>query len=155
MFPKQATETSEATITPPVPPTSIPANWKTFTNSDLNLTLRYPENWQAQTATRVSGPEGFFELSTRDYPASEFDRLVNLCVLDANDPNLTVKYGPLPFISNWQGWDLDVKTFTYLHTLDAGENVYSLAWSPDETKLAAGVLTLLPNPTEVSGAKLF
>ena len=47
----------------------------------------------------------------------------------------------------------DVKTFTYLLTLDAGENVYSLAWSPDGTKLAAGVLALLPNPTEVSGGK--
>jgi WD40 repeat protein len=47
----------------------------------------------------------------------------------------------------------DLKTFTHLRTLDAGENVYSLAWSSDGTKLAAGVLVLLPNPTEVSGGK--
>jgi hypothetical protein len=106
MFPEQATETSAPTITPPVPPTSIPETWKTFTNLAFNITLRYPENWQVQTAMRASGPDGFFELSTREYPASEFDRLVNLCVLGANDPGLTSIYGPLPFISDWQGWDV-------------------------------------------------
>ena len=50
-----------------------------------------------------------------------------------------------------KGLDLyDLKTFAHLRTLEAGESVYSLAWSPDGTKLAAGVLALLPNPTEVS-----
>src|SRR5512133_3691832 len=67
------TETSAPTITPPVPPTPIPATWKTFTSPALNVTLRYPDNWKietaAQKATRASGPDGFFEISTRTYPA--------------------------------------------------------------------------------------
>jgi hypothetical protein len=100
------TESSAPTAAQPIPPTSIPETWKTFTNPALNVTLRYPENWQAQTATRVSGPNGFFELSIREYPASKFDRLVNLCVLDANNPDLTSIYGSFPFISDWQGWDV-------------------------------------------------
>jgi hypothetical protein len=99
-------ETSESTITPPVPPTAIPDTWKSFTNASLNVTLRYPENWHLETSTRASGLDGFFELSTRAYSASEFDRLVNLCVLDANDPGLTSIYGLFPFISDWQGWDV-------------------------------------------------
>jgi WD40 repeat protein len=55
-------------------------------------------------------------------------------------------------ITTSKGLELyDLKTFAHLCILEAGENVYSLAWSPDGTKLAAGVLALLPNPTEVSG----
>ena len=106
MFPEQATESGAPTTTQPIPSTSIPETWKTFTNPTLNVRLRYPENWQAQTATRVSGSDGFFEISARDYPASKFDRLVNLCVLDANNPDLTSIYGPFPFISDWQGWNV-------------------------------------------------
>ena len=105
------TETSEPTITPPVPPTPIPNTWKSFTNAGQNVSLRYPENWRIETNTRASGPDGFFELSTRVYPSSEFDNLVNLCVLDANDPSLVSKYGPLPLISEWQGWDPERQTW--------------------------------------------
>ena len=47
----------------------------------------------------------------------------------------------------------DLKTFAHLRTLDKDENVYCLSWSPDGTKLAVGVLALLPNPTGVSGGK--
>jgi hypothetical protein len=106
------TATSAAAITPSGPTASGPETWKIFTNSDLNVTLRYPQNWQAQTATRASGPDGFFELSTRAYPASEFDRLDNLCVLDANDPSLTSTFGPQPVISDWQSWDVQSQAWT-------------------------------------------
>lgn len=34
----------------------------------------------------------------------------------------------------------DFKTLDYLRTLNEGENVFSLAWSPDGTKLAVGIL---------------
>jgi WD40 repeat protein len=47
----------------------------------------------------------------------------------------------------------DLKTFAPLRTLETGENVYSLSWSPDGTKLAAGVLAILPNPSEFTGSK--
>lgn len=106
MFSQQATESSAPTATQPILPTSIPETWKTFTNPAINVALRYPENWQAQAATRVSGSDGFFEISAWDYPASKFDRLVNLCVLDANNPDLTPIFGPFPFISDWLGWDV-------------------------------------------------
>ncbi len=102
----QATETSEATITPPSPPTPLPQTWKTFSHPGLNVTLRYPENWRLESASRASGSDGFFELATRSYQASEFDRLVNLCVMDANDPGQQTLFGPLPFIIDWQGWDV-------------------------------------------------
>jgi len=111
----QATEASAATITPPVPPTAIPATWKIYTNPVLNVTLRYPENWKiettAQKTARASGPDGFFEISTRTYTASLFDRVINLCVIEANDASLNVRYGSAPLISDWQGWDVERQTW--------------------------------------------
>ncbi len=111
----QATEACAATITPPVPPTAIPATWKIYTNPVLNVTLRYPENWKieatAQKTARASGPDGFFEISTRTYTASLFDRVINLCVIEANDASLNVRYGSSPLISDWQGWDVERQTW--------------------------------------------
>jgi len=106
------TTVNEATITPPVPPTSLPESWKSFRNAALNVTLRYPGNWRLETGARASGQDGFFELSTRAYRASLFDRLVNLCVQDANNPGLAPLFGSLPFITDWQGWDADRQAST-------------------------------------------
>ncbi|MDX9991796.1 MAG: hypothetical protein RBS68_07060 [Anaerolineales bacterium] len=53
-----------------------------------------------------------------------------------------------------QGLELyDLQTFAYLRTLDADQNVYSLAWSPDGKELAVGLLAETPDPTEFSGGK--
>ena len=104
-------ETSAPTITPPVPPTNLPDTWQRFSNPSLNVTFLYPENWERESAMRASGPDGFFELSIRDYPASKFDRLTNLCVLDANNSTLTSKYGSFPFVSDWQGSDPERQTW--------------------------------------------
>ena len=47
----------------------------------------------------------------------------------------------------------DLQTFAHLRTLDANQNVYSLAWSPDGKELAVGLLAETPDPTEFSGGK--
>jgi WD40 repeat protein len=47
----------------------------------------------------------------------------------------------------------DLQTYELLQTLAEGEIVNSLAWSPDGTQLAAGLMTALPQPSEFAGAK--
>ncbi len=99
------TATALPTQTPqpsqPPPHTAIPASWRTYTNPALNVSFRYPDGWQAETPTRFRGPDGFFDLSTRTYPASVFDSLPTLCVLEANRARPSV-YGALPVTGGWQ-----------------------------------------------------
>lgn len=45
----------------------------------------------------------------------------------------------------------DLQTYELLQTLAEGEIVNSLAWSPDGTQLAVGLMTALPNPSEFAG----
>ncbi len=94
-------ETPEATLTAPPIPTAIPASWRTYTNLALNVTFRYPESWQAETPTRYRGPDGFFDLSTRTYPASVFDSLRTICTLEANRAGPST-YGAAPRFGSWQ-----------------------------------------------------
>lgn len=91
-----------ATPTYPPTPTQIPDSWRTYTNSALHLKFRYPANWLPETSSRFSGPDGYFEWSTQTYPASEFDSLTTLCVLEANE-NKPASFGMYPFVSMWQG----------------------------------------------------
>jgi hypothetical protein len=95
------TETPQPSLTPPPLPTAIPDSWRTYTNPALNVTFRYPDGWQAETPTRYSGPDGFFDLSARTYPASVFDSLSTLCVLEANRARPSI-YGTLPMTGGWQ-----------------------------------------------------
>ena len=79
-----------------------PSSGQTFEDPALNVTLTYPRDWQEQTAlptgTRISGADGFFELSSQTQPASRFEQIETWCILAANDPSLTASFGPHPKI---------------------------------------------------------
>mgnify|MGYP001213471290 CR=1 FL=1 len=47
----------------------------------------------------------------------------------------------------------DLQTNELLQNLAEGKIINSLAWSPDGTQLAAGLMTALPNPSEFAGTK--
>ncbi len=47
----------------------------------------------------------------------------------------------------------DLKTFELVRALAKDENVFSLAWSPDGTRLAGGILADLPESEETAGGK--
>ena len=122
--------------------TPLPGNWKTYTNPALNLSLRYPSNWQVQTSapgvTRASGPDGFFELSTRAFRPSSFIGVLNLCVLDANDPALSALYGPLPaFHSSWR-----------ISNVDGIDNCMVVPSTPAGTQAVAYIRDPLPEARE-------
>ncbi len=94
-------ETPEPSLTAPPTPTAIPASWRTYTSPVLDVTFRYPESWQVETPTRYRGLDGFFDLSTRTYPASVFDSLGTACMLEANRVGSSI-YGAAPMLSYWQ-----------------------------------------------------
>jgi hypothetical protein len=95
-------EAVETTPSNPPPPSAIPSSWLIYNSIPLHLEFRYPANWLAESATRYSGPDGYFELSLRPYPASEFDSLITLCVLGGNE-NKPAAFGMFPMVSTWQG----------------------------------------------------
>ncbi|PKN92909.1 MAG: hypothetical protein CVU44_12830 [Chloroflexi bacterium HGW-Chloroflexi-6] len=99
-------ETPDPTVTPFPIPTEIPADWQTFHSQDLKLSLRYPPIWQTNGENRASGPGGFWQIESQRYARSLYDQLSHLCVQEANDPNLNTRYGEMPFIYDWQGWDI-------------------------------------------------
>ena len=47
----------------------------------------------------------------------------------------------------------DLQTYELLQALAEGEIVNSLAWSPNGTQLAIGIMTELPNPSQFAGTK--
>jgi hypothetical protein len=94
------TPTPDATIEPAAGlriDTPIPADWQTYTDPALQLTLRYPAGWKAVSRTRYAGADGFFELSGEDYPAFTIDNLLSKCVLAANEDKPEA-FGPFPVI---------------------------------------------------------
>jgi len=104
-----ATETSVSILTDPATPTPIPASWKIFSIPTLNIHFRYPAQWQTETPQRLSGTDGFVEISLMDYPASLFDVMRTVCVLEANADKPAV-YGSSPLIEDWQGFDAEQQT---------------------------------------------
>ncbi len=72
--------------------------------------MRYPANWTAESPTRYSGADGYFEVSTQTYPASLFDSMGTLCVLEANRTPPAAG-GASPFIVNWQAWQPEMQTW--------------------------------------------
>lgn len=56
--------------------------------------------------------------------------------------------------ATFQGAQLyDLQTYELLQNLAEGEIVNNLAWSPNGTQLAVGLMAALPNPSEFAGAK--
>ncbi len=100
----QPSETLEPSPTFPPSPTPIPDSWLTFTDASFHLKFRFPENWQPESPTHYSGPDGYFELTQQTYPASEFDSISTFCILEANQ-NKAVALGVLPYVTTWQGVD--------------------------------------------------
>jgi hypothetical protein len=99
-------ETPDPTITPIPTPTEIPDDWQEFRNEELKLSLRYPSTWQVNDGNRASGADGFWQVESQLYAQSLYDQLSHLCVQEANDPTLNTRYGEMPFIYDWQGWDI-------------------------------------------------
>ena len=99
----------QSTSIAPIPQIPIPVTWRTFENPALNVSLRYPENWQEQTiipsGTRISGPDGFFEVTSLVQRASRFEQIETWCILEANDPSLSSRYGPHPDILVGNRWN--------------------------------------------------
>lgn len=62
--------------------------------------------WQTNGENRASGTGGFWQIESQLYARSLYDQLSHLCVQQANDPNLNTRYGEMPFIYDWQGWDI-------------------------------------------------
>lgn len=96
LAPEQMTEQAAPTPTLWPTPTALPDSWKTYTSAALGVTFRYPDNWQAESDTRYSGEDGFFELATLASAASEG----TLCMLEANR-HKPDRYGPQPQIVEW------------------------------------------------------
>jgi hypothetical protein len=131
-----------APVTTPVP-TPIPANWQTYTNTTLRLTLRYPSGWKAISKTRYAGPDGYFELTGQTYQASATDNLQNKCVLDANT-NQPVDFGLHPVIGD-AGW-FNPNTFAVLGLNNC--TVTPAAGRPGQANQAV-LYTRLPRPASV------
>ena len=96
--PQEPTETPWPTLTP------LPDSWVTYTSSDLHVTFRYPDTWKAESATRYSGSDGFWQLMTVPHTISQFDSLGAVCALEANR-NKPVAYGAYPVIEDWWNGD--------------------------------------------------
>ena len=105
-----AMETAVPTITEPTPSIPISASWETFSAPNLQIQFRYPAQWQVEAPLHLSGADGFVEVSLLDYPASLFDVMRTVCVLEANADKPTA-YGSSPLIGDWQGWDTELQTF--------------------------------------------
>lgn len=109
LTPVAITPPTQSTSSASDSPVSIPASWRTFEDPALKVALRYPESWQTQTTlptgTRISGPDGFFELTNRLQPATRFEQIETWCILAANDPSINASYGPQPVILVGNRWN--------------------------------------------------
>ncbi|MCX6079363.1 MAG: hypothetical protein NTW32_07495 [Chloroflexi bacterium] len=105
-------DASRANMPTRIPATQLPASWQRYTDPTMNINLRYPQNWQTQTSTpvslRMSGPDGFFEISSLFHQSSIFEQIDTLCILDANNPDNKVIYGNHPTIYNAFDWNTNV-----------------------------------------------
>jgi hypothetical protein len=99
--------TSSSTFSPAGTP--VPASWKTYQLPDSGISLRYPENWLAESSNRYAGQDGFFEISIADYAETVFGNLRTMCTLQANlhKPDL---YGDFPLVFDWHGWSPEAQT---------------------------------------------
>lgn len=109
LTPMAVTQPPQATSSAPGTQGSFQTSWLTFEDPALDVSLRYPQNWQAQTAlptgTRISGADGFFELTSRVQPPSRFEQIETWCILAANDPSLSASFGPHPTILVGNRWN--------------------------------------------------
>lgn len=97
----ERTENIDPTLLLPAANTPVPTSWKIYKNSTLQIQFQYPEQWESETAERMSGSDGFVEVAVRDFPRSLFDALQTVCVLEANGDQAAV-YGKMPLIADWQ-----------------------------------------------------
>ena len=100
----QPSETIQSSPTFPPTSTLIPKSWLTFDDPAFHLKFRFPGNWQPESPTQYSGPDGYFELTQQTYPASEFDSISTFCFLEANQ-NKPAAFGNFPYMTTWQGGD--------------------------------------------------